>query len=166
MAPYGIYATSDGYLALAMNSLGVLGELLDLPDVASYEGDPQGAFTDRDTIKRRLEGRLLTRNTNEWLELMAVRDIWCAPVKDFEAIFDDPQVKAAEIVATVDHPNIGPLKVIRTPICLSETPPTIRRPCPRVGEHNQEIMRELGYNDSRIAQLEKESCDEQRSGHF
>jgi crotonobetainyl-CoA:carnitine CoA-transferase CaiB-like acyl-CoA transferase len=155
-APYGIYPTSDGHLALAMNSLRVLGELLDLPDVALYESNPQGAFTDRDMIKRRLEERLLTRTTNEWLELMAARDIWCAPVKDFEAIFSDPQVAAAEIVTTVEHPNIGPLKVIRAPIILSETPATIRRPCPKVGEHNQEILREASYDDAAIAQLEKE----------
>jgi crotonobetainyl-CoA:carnitine CoA-transferase CaiB-like acyl-CoA transferase len=155
-APYGIYPTSDGHLALAMNSLRVLGELLDLPDVALYEGNPRGAFTDRDTIKRRLEGRLLTRTTNEWLELMATRDIWCAPVKDFEAIFNDPQVAAAEIVTTVEQPNIGPLKVIRAPITLSGTPATVRRPSPKVGEHNQEILREAGYDDAAIAQLEKE----------
>ena len=155
-APYGIYPTSDGHLALAMNSLRVLGELLDLPDVAFYEGNPQGAFTDRDMIKRRLEERLLTRTTKEWLELMATRDIWCAPVKDFEAIFSDPQVAATEIVTTVEQPNIGPLKVIRTPITLSGTPATIRRPSPKVGEHNQEILREAGYDDAAIAQLEKE----------
>jgi crotonobetainyl-CoA:carnitine CoA-transferase CaiB-like acyl-CoA transferase len=157
-APYGIYPTSDGHLALAMNSLRVLGELLDLPDVALYEGHPQGAFADRDIIKRRLEERLLTRTTNEWLELMTARDIWCAPVKDFEAIFNDPQVAAAEIVATVEHPNIGPLKVIRAPITLSETPATIRRPSPKVGEHNQEILREAGFDDAAIAQLEKEGA--------
>jgi crotonobetainyl-CoA:carnitine CoA-transferase CaiB-like acyl-CoA transferase len=155
-APYGIYPTSDGHLALAMNSLRVLGELLDLPDVALYEGNPREAFTDRDTIKRRLEERLLTRTTNEWLELMATRDIWCAPVKDFEAIFNDPQVAAAEIVTTVEQPNIGPLKVIRAPITLSGTPATVRRPSPKVGEHNQEILREAGYDDAAIAQLEKE----------
>ena len=155
-APYGIYPTSDGHLALAMNSLRALGELLDLPDVALYEGNPQGAFTERDLIKRRLEERLLTRTTNEWLELMATRDIWCAPVKDFEAIFNDPQVAAAEIVTTVEQPNIGPLKVIRAPITLSGTPATIRRPSPKVGEHNQEILREAGYDDAAIGQLEKE----------
>lgn len=155
-APYGIYATSDGHLALAMNSLGVLGDLLDLPEVAAYEGNSQGTFVDRDTIKRRLEERLLTRTTDEWLELMAARDIWCAPVKDFAAIFKDPQVEAAEIVTTVDHPNIGPLKVIRAPISLSATPASIRRPCPQVGQHNQEILHELGYDDAAIAQLEKE----------
>ena len=155
-APYGIYATSDGHLALAMNSLGVLGELLDLPEVAAYEGNSQGAFTDRDTIKRRLEARLATRTTNQWLELMATRDIWCAPVKDFEAIFSDPQVEASQIVTTVEHPKIGPLKLIRTPITLSDTPSSIRRPSPRVGEHNEEILRELGYDDSKIEQLEKE----------
>ncbi len=155
-APYGVYPTSDGHLALAMNSLGVLGELLDLPDVASYEGNPQGAFNDRDTIKKRLEGRLATRTTNEWLELLAKRDVWCAPVNDFESLFNDPQVQAAEIVTTVDQPKSGPLKVIRTPISMSATPPSIRRPNPAVGEHNQEILRELGYQDAEISELERE----------
>jgi crotonobetainyl-CoA:carnitine CoA-transferase CaiB-like acyl-CoA transferase len=56
----------------------------------------------------------------------------------------------------VEHPNIGPLKLIRTPITLSDTPASIRRPSPRVGEHNGEILRELGYDDSKIEQLEKE----------
>jgi len=87
---------------------------------------------------------------------MATRDIWCAPVKDFEAIFNDPQVEAAQIVTTVEQPNIGPLKLIRAPITLSKTPASIRRPCPRVGQHNEEILRELGYDDSQIEQLEKE----------
>ena len=155
-APYGIYPTSDGYLALAMNSLATLGALLDLPEMAAYEGDPQRAYQERDTIKRLLETRFSKRTTAAWLELLATRDIWCAPVKDFDEVFDDPQVKAAELLATVEHPRIGPLKLIRAPLSLSETPPVIRRPPPLVGEHNQEILQSLGYDDATIARFQEE----------
>jgi crotonobetainyl-CoA:carnitine CoA-transferase CaiB-like acyl-CoA transferase len=155
-APYGIYPTSDGYIALAMNSLRVLGELTELPELATYDQDPAAAFRDRDAIKRKLEQRLVKRTTAEWIEFMAERDVWCAPVKDFEGIFSDPQVAAAEIVESVQHPGIGPLKVIRTPITMSETPASIRRPSPKVGEHNHEILRDLGYDDTRIARLEEQ----------
>ena len=157
-APYGIYPTRDGYLALAMNSLQVLGELLDLPDLAAYEGHPERAYADRDLIKRRLEARLVERTTAEWLELLAMRDVWCAPVKDFDGVFSDPQVLASAIVATVERPRIGPLKVIRAPLVMSDTPPAIRCAPPLVGQHNAELLRELGYDDAAIARLDEEGA--------
>ncbi len=155
-APYGIYATSDSFLALAMNPLGVLGELLELPEVAEYEGDAGRAYSDRDRIRRLLEVRLLERTTDDWLTLLATRDVWCAPVKDFDGVFSDPQVQAVEMVATVEHPRIGELKVIRTPLSFSQTPPSIRRPPPLVGEHSEEILHELGYEDDAIAAMHDE----------
>jgi crotonobetainyl-CoA:carnitine CoA-transferase CaiB-like acyl-CoA transferase len=155
-APYGIYPTRDGYLALAMNSLGTLGELLDLPDVAAYEDDPVRAYAERDQIKRRLDERLRERSTAEWLELLGTRDVWCSEVKDFDGVFSDPQVLAQQIVAEVEHPRIGPLKVIRSPITMSETPAAVRLPPPLVGEHTAEILGELGYGEEAVSALSAE----------
>lgn len=157
-APYGIYATQDGYIALAMNSLAVLGELLDLPEVAAYDGDPRRAYSDRDHIKRVLEARLRERPTAEWLELLATRDVWCSEVKDFDGVFSDPQVLAREIVTAVEHPRVGELKLIRAPLVFSETPAAVRRPPPLVGEHNDEILQELGYDEAARAELSAEGA--------
>ncbi len=98
---------------------------------------------------------------------MATRDIWCAPVKDFEAIFSDPQVEAAEIVTTVEQPNIGPLKLIRAPITLSDTPATIRRPSPASVNTTKKYCVNLAMMIPRSSNWKKkEFYSEQRFGPF
>ncbi len=155
-APYGIYPTADGHLALAMNSLGTLGELLNLQEVADYDGDAEGAYRDRDQIKRMLETRLRERSTAEWLSILELHDVWCSDVKDFDGVFSDPQVLDQQVVAELEHPRIGPLKVIRAPLKMSDTPPEMRLPPPLVGQHTAEILRELGYDDEAVEALAAE----------
>jgi len=67
-APYGIYETVDGYVAIAMAPLDLLAELFDLPDLATYDG-PRGIFEDRDEIKRQIEAETRTYETEPLLEL-------------------------------------------------------------------------------------------------
>jgi crotonobetainyl-CoA:carnitine CoA-transferase CaiB-like acyl-CoA transferase len=148
-APFGIYRTADGHLALAMASLAVLGELLDEPGLAAFD-DQRRAYDDRDEVYRIVQDRLLDRSTGEWLEILATKDVWCAPVQGFEELVDDPQVAHNDLLTTVEHPNGGDLRVVGVPVRFSATPGTVRSGPPAVGQHTDEVLSAAGYSDDEI----------------
>jgi len=156
-APFGVYRTADGHLALAMGSLAVLGELLGLPELAGYD-TPERAWADRDEAYRVIAARLTGRATADWLELLATRDVWCAPVQAFDELVDDPQVAHNELLATVDYPGIGEVRVVGVPARFSRTPGTIRLGPPTVGQHTDEVLGSLGYSPAEIGRLREEGC--------
>ena len=156
-APFGVYRTADGHLALAMGSLAVLGELLDLPELAAYD-TPERAWSERDQVYRVIAGRLPERATGAWLELLATRDVWCAPVQTFDEVVADPQVAHNELLATVDYPGVGEVRVVGVPARFSRTPGTIRLGPPVVGQHTDEILGSLGYGDDEVGRLRQEGC--------
>jgi crotonobetainyl-CoA:carnitine CoA-transferase CaiB-like acyl-CoA transferase len=149
-APFGIYRTKDGWVALAMASLSVIAELLDVPDVAKYD-DERAAYDHRDEVKELVQRRLVERPTEEWLEILATRDVWCAPVQTFDDVVDDPQVEHNELLTTVPHPSDGrDVRVVGVPMRFSATPGTIRSGPPAVGQHTDEVLRELGFDDGEL----------------
>lgn len=154
-APFGIYQANDGYIAISMNSLTVLGELLELPQLEAYDA-PDIAYERRDEIKLMIEARIRTNTAQHWLDLLATRDLWCARVQDFDDLMVDPQVAHNELIQIIEHPRAGKIKVIGIPIRFSETPGTIRLRPPLVGEHNEEILTELGYDSATIATYRSE----------
>lgn len=147
-APFGIYATLDGYIAISMNALSVMAELLQAPELAAI--DEALAFSERDRIKRIVQEKVAGRTSDEWLAAFLERDLWCAKVQDFEDVIRDPQVAHNELIQTLRHPEAGDVRVIGMPIRFGRTPGTIRLDPPRVGEHNREILAELGYSPERV----------------
>lgn len=153
-APYGVYETQDGYMAIAMNPLSLLADLMDLPQLKEYD-DPELAYARRDEIKPIIEARTREKTTAEWLEILAQGDVWCGPVQGFDALVDDPQVRENEMIVEVDHPKAGRLKLVGVPAKFSKTPGSIRLAPPLVGEHTDEILGEIGYSSEQIEELRR-----------
>lgn len=151
-APYGAFATADGYLALAMPNLAALGRLLGSAELAAMDENVDG-HTRRDEITAIVAGALTTRSTAQWLELMAERGIWASAVHSYADLLVDPQVRHNGSLVTYDHPTEGTVTTPGFPFRLSRTAPRVGRGAPLVGEHSRELLSELGYRADRIDEL-------------
>jgi len=146
------FQMQDGYIAIAMNSFEELVEALGDNSLLKYN-DPQILFDKRDEIYYRIQEITVTKTTEEWLEIMLGLDLWVAQVNDQCDVADDPQVKHNNTFVEIDHPKAGKLTVTNIPFTMSETPGSIRRPSPLIGEHGPEILIELGYDENEIKRL-------------
>jgi crotonobetainyl-CoA:carnitine CoA-transferase CaiB-like acyl-CoA transferase len=77
----------------------------------------------------------------------------CARVNDFAEVFDHPQIKARGVVKEVEHPRLGTMRLARNPILFDHGGPEVARPAPTLGEHSEEILKELGYGGGDIQKL-------------
>lgn len=150
-APYGIYETKDGYLALSITPVEKLADTLDIPELKSFS--EEDAHKRPDEIRRLVQKVLRTRSTAEWLEMLLARDIWCGSVNRYEVLEQHPQLVALDVFDTIEHPKVGRLKTLRHPVRYSQTPARLRRHPPLLGEHTEEILKEAGYSEPEIKKL-------------
>ena len=151
-APYGVFATSDGYISIAMASLKKLGALIEEPFFADLD-DETDSWRLRDEIFACTRVRLVTRTSAEWLTLFRENDIWAAPVYGYADLVEDAQIKHNGTFVEYDHPSEGRVKTPGFPIRFSKSPTTIERGAPQVGEHTREILREAGREEAEIERL-------------
>jgi crotonobetainyl-CoA:carnitine CoA-transferase CaiB-like acyl-CoA transferase len=157
---YRVYETRDSLIAVACLSnrqRRALRDALRTVD-ATVEGLTYDWFSDevrqahRDTTQA-MEDAFRAKTTAEWLPALDAVDVPCAPANFPEEMFDHPHVLANDLMAQVEHPVVGALKMPRHPARLSETPPAEPLPPPTLGQHSGEIMRELGYPNAEVERL-------------
>lgn len=148
-APYGIYKTSDGYLALAINNIPALAKSL---QYCQMEQHPDGAdvFTKRDEIKIELAKHLVTRPTASWLSVLELAGISCAPVMNYDSLMKETGYKLLEMEIQVKTSNGLSIKTTRCPIRMDGEFFTSDIGAPLLGEHNAAIEKQFGLSSGVI----------------
>ncbi|HIY66768.1 MAG TPA: CoA transferase [Candidatus Agrococcus pullicola] len=151
-SPYGTFATSDGYLALAMPDLKLLGELIGEPSFSALDNELAG-WNQRDEVYEKTAAKLAKESTGHWMRVLGEAGIWVGPVYGYSDLVSDPQIEHNGTFIEYDHPVEGRITSPGFPYQFSETPPRVDRGAPRVGEHTREVASELGIEQERVQRL-------------
>lgn len=151
-APYGAFATKDGFIIVSFPNLKTFGEVIGEPSFLTMDDEVDG-WAQRDDIYAKTRERLKTRTSAEWLEALRAAGIWCGPVYGYADLVADPQIAHNGTFVEYDHPTEGHVKTPGFPIHFSRTPSTVGRGAPLAGQHTREILAEAGYDEARIEAL-------------
>lgn len=140
-APYGIYPSTDGYLAIAMNPIPLLGSVIGL-DLTAYE-DPATWWSEREAIERLLADHLATESTEHWLGLLDAADLWAAPVLTLPQLVAHPGFAALDMTQTTERTaadgTVTAVRTTRSPLRIDGHVLTSEQGAPRLGEHTDRV---------------------------
>ena len=143
-APYGIYPTSDGYLAIAMTPINSLGNLIGLESIASFT-NPEDWWSHQEEITQELSKHLATKETEYWLNILDGADVWCAPVLTLTELVEHEGFAQLEMMQETVRGGSDEIKIKTTRSPMRLDGKTLKNPkgAPRVGEDTEKIRKEL-----------------------
>ena len=157
--PYQLFETSDGhYLAIGTPNDELFRRFMTAVDLTAAIADPRFATY---VLRKQNEAPLLEivtpavkkKGAAELESLLMEAGVPCSRVNNMQEVFDNPHIQARKVIEEVEHPKMGKTRNVRNPVLFDEGSPSIRRPAPLLAEHSAEILRELGYDEARIAAM-------------
>jgi crotonobetainyl-CoA:carnitine CoA-transferase CaiB-like acyl-CoA transferase len=158
VAPYGMFRTADGEVALAPSQEQSYQRLVDALGMPEWRDDPRFLtnnlrVANRAAINAAVEARLASDTTEQWIARLNAAGVPCGRVMGLSEVFADPQVLAQEMVVSQEHPGHGMVKMLGFPVKFTEAPCQLHRPAPEIGGDSDAILQMLGYSADEIAEM-------------
>ncbi|GAC1338035.1 MAG: CoA transferase [Acetobacteraceae bacterium] len=156
--PTGVFPTADGHINIAASSARLWDRFTDAIGHKEWATKPgwetqKGRSADRKAINAAIGEITSTKPAAHWIELFEGAGIPCGPIYTIDQVFADPQIKHLGLATPVDHKRLGRTELVASPVNLSGVSKAIRSATPEKGEHTEDVLRGLGYDDAAIADL-------------
>ncbi len=146
----GVFDTTDGAIvivgAFKANPLRDICAALEIEDLSPHYPDLPVQRANKPFLQDTFAKAIATNSSAYWLERLEAQDLLCAPVRSLGEALDDPQTAINDMLATIDHPFLGEVTLVGSPVHLSDAPMSVRHIPPKLGQHTGEVLREFGLS--------------------
>ncbi len=161
IVPYQVFQTRDGYIIVAVGNDGQFARFCNVAECSELSADPNFVTNAQRVINRAslipvLEKIVRRRKSDEWLSSLEAVGVPCGPINDIDQVFEDPQAIYRGLRWQAGHPVAGDLSMVKCPIEMSQTPVQQQSAPPLLGQHTNDVLRQVGLNDEEIEKLRAE----------